>query len=100
MIDWATHGHKPRPLAGNHGHKPGLAALPGTPSSASANVFPPPPIFQAGHEGPIPFARSNPKSQVSGTTDIIAAKIMLLLRARVPDRRLVAFFLAPASHCP
>ena len=41
------------------------------------------PIFRAGPEGSIPFARSfarsNPKPQVSGTTDIIAAKIMMLL---------------------
>jgi hypothetical protein len=34
----------------------------------------------------LPFARYNPKPQVSGTTDIIAAKIMMLLGAGVPDR--------------
>jgi hypothetical protein len=40
--------------------------------------------FQAGHEGSIPLARSNPKPQVSATTDVIAAKIMMFSHARVP----------------
>jgi hypothetical protein len=42
------------------------------------------PIFQAGHEGSIPFVRSNPKPQVSATTDVSATKIMMLARACVP----------------
>lgn len=47
LDEYPSTGHKPWPLAVNDGHKPGMAALSGTPSSARANVFPPPPIFQA-----------------------------------------------------
>jgi hypothetical protein len=56
--------------------------------------------FQAGHAVSITVTRSSPKHQVSGTTDIIAVKIMMLFRVGVPDRRLAAFFLVPASAPP
>ena len=49
-------------------------------------------------------ARSNPKPQVSGTTDVIAAKIMTLSRARVPAACPIEAWPPssgrPLEHCP
>jgi hypothetical protein len=59
-------GHKPRALMATSGHSQAL-----NPRSGSTNIAPGkpvsiPPTFQAGHEGPIPFARSNQKPQLIG----------------------------------
>src|ERR1039457_5471915 len=51
------------------------------------------PAFQAGHEGSIPFARSNPKPQVSGVVESI---VPTLLNTSAPGSRPGEFLLGDA----
>jgi len=51
-------GHTPERLTVNNGHSRVLTALIPAATSNLMRPVPASPIFQAGHEGPIPFARS------------------------------------------
>jgi hypothetical protein len=76
----ATHGGRKRSAAATHGQ----TATHTSNDECAGQLARDLPNFQAGHEGSIPFARSNPKPQVSASIDLIATKIMMLSRARVP----------------